>query len=69
VKALEKLDGKTKFRFYLDDGALEGVDDSRKVVKILRNKGFDVRYNEAEAGHNWTAWRDRLADAFVALWK
>jgi glucoamylase len=69
VKALEKLDGKTKFRFYLDDGALEGVDDSRKVVKILRNKGFDVTYNEAEAGHNWTAWRDRLADAFVALWK
>ena len=26
-------------------------------------------YIEGEAGHNWTAWRDRLADAFIALWK
>jgi Glucoamylase and related glycosyl hydrolases len=69
VKALQNLDGKTKFKFYIDDGTLEGVDDSHKVVKILRNKGFDVTYNEAEAGHNWTAWRDRLADAFIALWK
>jgi enterochelin esterase family protein len=69
VKALEKLDGTTKFKFYLDDGTLEGPDSSRKAVNILRDKGFDVTYNEAEAGHNWTAWRDRLADAFVALWK
>lgn len=70
VKELEKLDAsKTKFRFYLDDGTLEGVDDSRKVVKILRDKGYDITYVEGEAGHNWTAWRDRLADAFIALMK
>lgn len=70
VKELEKLDAsKTKYRFYFDDGTLEGVEDSQKVVKILKDKGFDVTYAEAEAGHNWTAWRDRLADAFIALWK
>jgi glucoamylase len=69
VKDLEKLDGKNKLKFYFDDGTLEGVEDSRKVVEILRKKGFDVTYNEAEAGHNWTAWRDRLADAFTAIWK
>jgi enterochelin esterase family protein len=69
VKELEKLDGKTNFRFYLDDGTLEGPEDSRKVAEILKGKGFDVTYIEAEAGHNWTAWRDRLADAFIALWK
>ena len=70
VKELEKLDAsKTKFRFYLDDGTLEGIDDSRKVVKILRDKGYDVTYVEGEAGHNWIAWRDRLADAFIALMK
>lgn len=69
VKTLENLDSKIKFKFYLDDGTLEGVDDSRKVARILSNKGFDVTYYEAEAGHNWTAWRDRLAGAFVALWK
>ena len=69
VKDMEKLDGKTKFKFYFDDGSLEGVEDSRKVLKILQDKGFDVTYLEAEAGHNWTAWRDRLADAFIAIWK
>ncbi|CAN5665282.1 hypothetical protein BH20ACI4_BH20ACI4_25930 [soil metagenome] len=70
VKELEKLDSaKNKFTFYIDDGTLEGVEDSRKVFKILKDKGFDVTYVEGEAGHNWTAWRDRLADAFIALWK
>ena len=70
VKELEKLDAaKNKFTFYIDDGTLEGVEDSRKVVKILKDKGYDVTYVEGEAGHNWTAWRDRLADAFIALWK
>ncbi|MGI8884653.1 MAG: alpha/beta hydrolase-fold protein, partial [Pyrinomonadaceae bacterium] len=70
VKELEKLDSsKNKFVFYIDDGTLEGVEDSRRVNVMLRGKGFDVTYVEAETGHNWTSWRDRLADAFVALWK
>lgn len=70
IKELEKLDPtKTKFRFYLDAGTLEGVEDTRKAAGILRDKGYDVTYVEGESGHNWTAWRDRLADAFVALWK
>jgi glucoamylase len=69
VKDLEKLDGQTKFKFYFDDGTLEGVEDSHKVVEILKGKGFDVNYIEAEAGHNWTAWRDRLADAFISIWR
>lgn len=68
VKELEKLDSSSaKFKFYFDDGTLEGTEDSRKVVETLKRKGFDVTYVEAEAGHNWTAWRDRLADAFVAF--
>jgi glucoamylase len=65
VKQLDKFDG--KFKFYFDDGTLEGVEDSQKAVGILRKKGFDVVYKESEAGHNWTAWRDRLADALIAL--
>jgi glucoamylase len=67
VKQLDKFDG--KFTFYFDDGTLEGVEDSRKAVEILRKKGFEVSYIEGEAGHNWTAWRDRLADAFIAIWR
>lgn len=69
VEDIEKLNGSTKFRFYLDDGMLEGVEDTRKVVGILKQNGFDVTYNEAEAGHNWTAWKDRLADAYLSIWK
>lgn len=69
IKELEQLNGKTNFIFYIDDGTLEGVEDSCKAVEILEKKGFDVTYNEKEVGHNWTAWRDRLADAFTAIWK
>ncbi len=68
VKEVEKLDSNTaKFKFYFDDGTLEGTEDSRKVIEILKRKGFDVTYVEGSTGHNWTAWRDRLADAFVAF--
>ena len=69
VKELDALDAaKNKFIFYFDVGTLEGAEDDRKAVGILREKGFSVTYQEAETGHNWTSWRDRLADAFVALW-
>ncbi len=69
VKELETLDAKrNNYKFYFDVGTLEGADDDRKAVEILRKKGFDVAYEERETGHNWTSWRDRLADAFVALW-
>ncbi|MGI8642020.1 MAG: glycoside hydrolase family 15 protein [Pyrinomonadaceae bacterium] len=69
VKELEKLDGKSKFKFYFDDGTLEGVEDTRRVNVMLRGKGYDVTYVEGETGHNWTSWRDRLADAVISLWK
>ncbi len=69
VKALEKLKGDEKFNFYFDDGTFEGVEDSRRVNVLLRGKGFPVTYIEGETGHNWTSWKDRLADAFMALMK
>lgn len=70
IKALSQIEPqKTPFRFYLDDGVMEGVEDSQRVVVMLRGKGYPVVYHETHAGHNWTAWRDRLADAFLALWQ
>ena len=70
VRELSKLDAsQTNFKFYFDDGGFEGVEDTRRVNVMLRGKGFDVTYIEAETGHNWISWRDRLADAFIALWK
>lgn len=67
VKELAKLKGDEKFNFYIDDGVFEGVEDSVRITKMLRDKGFKVSYVEAESGHNWTSWKDRLADAFIAL--
>lgn len=70
VKALEKISPeKVKYTFYFDDGAFEGAEDTRRVNVMLRGKGFPVTYIEGETGHTWTSWRDRLADAFIALWK
>ncbi len=69
IKELEKLKGDEKFNFYMDDGVFEGVKDSRRVVRLLKQKGFKVKYVEGQTGHNWTSWKDRLADAFVALMK
>jgi enterochelin esterase-like enzyme len=36
---------------------------------MLCGKGFPVAYREKHSEHNWTGWRDRLADAFTALWQ
>lgn len=69
VNELGRLKGNEDFVFYFDDGTFEGSEDSRSVVELLRSKGFDVTYEEAETGHNWTSWRDRLAEAFMALMK
>ncbi len=68
VKELSKLDvNKTKYKFYFDDGTLEGTEDTRRVNVMLRGKGYSVTYLEGETGHNWTSWRDRLSEAFVAF--
>ena len=70
IKQLSKLEkGELELRFYLDDGVYEGSSDSRRVVQMLREKGFQVAYEEGMTGHNWTSWKDRLATAFIKLWK
>jgi enterochelin esterase family protein len=73
VSALSRLEparAERPFRFYLDAGSLEPPHEvSRRVRVMLRAKGYPVTYREFEAGHNWTAWRDNLAEALVALWE
>jgi glucoamylase len=73
VSALSRLDVASAgrpFRFYLDAGQLESPwMVSRRVRVMLRAKGYPVTYREFEAGHNWTAWRDNLAEALAALWE
>ncbi len=56
-------------KFYFDVGRLEPIlEVNRRVQVMLAAKNFPVTYREAETGHNWTSWRDRLAEAFIALW-
>ncbi|HJR05769.1 MAG TPA: glucan 1,4-alpha-glucosidase [Pyrinomonadaceae bacterium] len=57
-------------RFYFDVGQLEPIwKVNRRVRVMLAGKNYSVAYRETAAGHNWTNWRDGLADAFVSIWK
>ncbi|HEV3468111.1 MAG TPA: glucan 1,4-alpha-glucosidase [Pyrinomonadaceae bacterium] len=56
-------------RFYLDAGLYEPIYDvNRRVQVMLAAKGYPVTYRETPSGHNYTTWRERLADAYTALW-
>jgi glucoamylase len=74
VSALARLDdgarAKYPTRFYFDAGQFEPLilDTGRRTNVMLRAKGYAVSYRESPVGHNYTAWRDRLADAYAALW-
>jgi glucoamylase len=74
LASLSRLDDETRhknpLRFYLDAGRYEPLilDASRRANVILRARGYPVTYREAPVGHNYTAWRDRLADAYAVLW-
>jgi enterochelin esterase-like enzyme len=73
VSALNRLpvaDPRKPVHFYFDVGRMESIlDVNRRVQTSLRAKGYAVTYREAETGHNWTSWRDRLADAYIGIWK
>jgi enterochelin esterase family protein len=74
LAALSRLDEEARrarpLRFYLDAGLYERIifENARRANLILRARGYPVAYREAPVGHNYTAWRDRLADAYAALW-
>jgi glucoamylase len=72
VTALAGLDPARQARrlkFYFDVGQLEPLwKVNRRVRVLLAGKGYRVAYREAAAGHNWTSWRDQLAEAFTRVW-
>ncbi|MCA1567469.1 MAG: glucan 1,4-alpha-glucosidase [Acidobacteria bacterium] len=56
-------------KFYFDVGLLEPIwKVNRRVRVLLAGKGYPVVYAETAAGHNWTSWRDQLAEAFTRVW-
>lgn len=45
------------------------LETSRATVKTLKDKGFEVTYNETDGGHTWLNWRDYLRDYSQLLFK
>ena len=41
---------------------------NRSLKPLLRDAGLDVRFVEAQDGHNWINWRDRLRDGLTWLY-
>lgn len=51
-------------RWYVEVGTLEWLTNiNRQVRDVLKEKAYDFVYDERHAGHNWTNWRNGLADA------
>ena len=48
-------------KIYLSCGIYESlIYENRSILPLLRERGMEVRYEEARDGHNWENWRDRL---------
>ncbi len=46
---------------WMDCGRFERLlETNRRMFALLEEKGYGVTYNEYEAGHNYTAWRNDL---------
>jgi len=52
-------------RWQVQTGTLEWLHAAnRNLAEALETRGLDVGYQERPSGHNWTTWRDGLADGF-----
>ena len=53
-------------RLYTEVGTLEWLTDvNRELAQVLGNKGYEHRYAERSAGHNWTSWKDGFRGALT----
>jgi glucoamylase len=69
LAVLEPMPRARPLKFYFDVGLLEPIwKVNRRVRVLLAGKGYPVAYAETAAGHNWTSWRDQLAEAFTRVW-
>lgn len=60
-----RLDG----RVHQSCGVFESlIQFNRALLPLMRERGLDVRYSEAQDGHNWIAWRDRLREGLTWLY-
>ncbi|MHA2021642.1 MAG: alpha/beta hydrolase, partial [Candidatus Thorarchaeota archaeon] len=70
---------KLPLKFYLDAGSLETkslrdigdapnlILSNRKLVSVLQEKGYVVRYHEFSGGHDYISWRGTFPDGLLFL--
>jgi enterochelin esterase family protein len=63
-----------KVMFYLDVGLMETkggplsqLETNRRLLQVLRGKGYDVKYREFNGSHAFPCWRAAFPDALVSL--
>ncbi len=61
VNAFRRNPGRPAQHLYISCGVYESlIYYNRSLVPLLQRSGLDVKYVEANDGHNWENWRDRL---------
>ena len=59
---------RARARMYMSCGVFESlIYYNRSLQPLLQAAGVDLRYEEAQDGHNWINWRDRLRSALSWL--
>lgn len=55
-------------KWFVEVGRYEALlESNRRMKEVLESKGYRVGYKEVSAGHNWTHWKDTLADGLIYL--
>ena len=48
-------------KIYMDCGRMDFlIEDNRRMIPLLRERGFDLTYHEYGGAHNYTSWRDHV---------
>ncbi|MGE3174133.1 MAG: alpha/beta hydrolase-fold protein [Planctomycetota bacterium] len=68
VNEFRKAPGKPAEQVFLSCGVYESlIYFNRSLVPLLQETGMQVRFREANDGHNWENWRDRLREGLSFL--
>ncbi len=60
--------GRVDARVFMSCGTFESlIAYNRALVPMMRTAGLDVRFEEAQDGHNWINWRDHLRPGLTWL--
>jgi enterochelin esterase family protein len=68
VNAFRKAPGKPADQAYMSCGVYESlIYFNRSMAPMLQEAGMSVKFREANDGHNWENWRDRLHEGLTTL--